>query len=351
MPKSLNDQRSPLTDLCDDDRTETSRSKDKASRSMAKTSGSTPEEGLRTLASTHILFPSAVFPDESESQRLRRPLLADEHRSLAQVREHYAVEVALAERLRRGGPAERPVLYRKVYNELFRRIPHHPQLTRKFTEDEERLDVERQLSFLRPHLKSQDVFLEIGAGDCAMSRQVASICERVYALDVSSEIANGQPLPSNCEFVLSSGCDIPLPALSVDVVYSNQLMEHLHPDDAEVQLRNIVCAIRPGGKYICVTPNRISGPWDVSMYFDDVARGFHLREYSLEELTDLLHRAGFSRVDVYAGGRGYFMRVPKHVVRLAESLLERLPYSVRSRLAHWMPVRGLIGLRVVAWKS
>ena len=336
MLKSLITQRSPLPDTGGGHQDETSRFPGKA--------------GIRTLAVVQNPLPTVVFPAEFAPQEFRRPRLADENRTPEQVREHYEIEVALADRLRRAGPAERPALYGKLYDELFRRVPHHPQVTRKFTADEERLDVERQLSFLRPHLESRDVFLEIGAGDCAVSRQVANICRQAYALDVSPEIAGGQPLPTNCEFVLSSGCDIPLPPLFVDVVYSNQLMEHLHPDDAQAQLHNIQRAIRPGGKYVCVTPNRVSGPWDVSMYFDEVARGFHLREYSLEELTDLLHKAGFSRVDVYAGGRGYFMQVPKEVVRLAESVLKRLPYSIRSRLAHWMPVRGLLGLRMVAWK-
>lgn len=336
MLKSLIVQRSPLPEFGEEDRREGSRA--------------TAKQRLQVIANANDVFPAVVFPDETEPQEFKRPLLADEDRTPEQVREHYAIEVALADRLRRSGPAERSMLYRKVYDELFRRVPHHPQLTRKLAADEERVEVERQLSFLRPHLESRDVFLEVGAGDCAVARQVASVCKWVYALDVSPEIAGGQKLPTNCEFVLSSGCNIPLPPLSVDVVYSNQLMEHLHPDDAAVQLHNIQRAIRPGGKYVCVTPNRIAGPWDVSMYFDEVARGFHLREYSLEELTDLLHGAGFSRVDVYAGGRGYFMRVPQGVVRLAEACLEYLPYSVRSRLAHWMPMRGLLGLRVVAWK-
>lgn len=301
----------------------------------------------------HYAWPAGYDPFlwAGDSHRVRRPLLADETRSVMQVREHYEVEIELAERLRRARREERPLLYGRLYDELFERVTDHPQLTRKNTAEGQRLDVERQLSFLRPHVKAQDVFMEVGAGDCALSRQVANLCWSVYSVDVSPVIAGGQALPVNCEFVLSGGCDVPVPPQSVDVAYSNQLMEHLHPEDAQAQLQSIQQAIRPGGKYVCVTPNRISGPWDVSMYFDEVARGFHLREYSVDELTNLLVRSGFSRVDIYAGGRGVFMRVPKIVVRVAEALLEKLPYSLRSRLAHWMPVRGLLGLRVVAWKA
>jgi predicted SAM-dependent methyltransferase len=36
-------------------------------------------------------------------------------------------------------------------------------------------------------------------------------------------------------------------AESVDLAYSNQLMEHLHPDDASEQLANVYRALKPGG--------------------------------------------------------------------------------------------------------
>jgi hypothetical protein len=54
-------------------------------------------------------------------------------RTRAQLREHYEVERELADALRRAGPHERRSLYATLYDELFRRVPHHPQLTRKVT--------------------------------------------------------------------------------------------------------------------------------------------------------------------------------------------------------------------------
>ena len=136
----------------------------------------------------------------------------------------------------------------------------------------------------------------------------------------------------------------------MDVAYSNQLMEHLHPDDAVEQLQSIFRVLKKGGRYVCVTPNRVSGPWDISMYFDETATGFHLKEYSAAELRDTFRRAGFGRIDFYAGGRGFFLRVPFALVRLTESILSWLPYGLRSRIALTLPVRGLLGLRVVARK-
>ena len=78
-------------------------------------------------------------------------------------------------------------------------------------------------------------------------------------------------------------------------------MEHLHPDDAFEQLENIYRALTPGGVYICVTPNRLSGPHDISSLYDEVATGFHLKEYSISELHSLFRRVGFSRIRVHFG--------------------------------------------------
>ena len=62
---------------------------------------------------------------------------------------------------------------------------------------------------------------------------------------------------TNFELIISDGISIPVPAGSIDFAYSNQLMEHLHPDDAESQLENVFTALRPGGAYLCITPNRL----------------------------------------------------------------------------------------------
>ena len=44
------------------------------------------------------------------------------------------------------------------------------------------------------------------------------------------------------------------------------------------------------GVYICITPNRVSGPHDVSRGFDEVATGFHMHEYTGREIRPLVAR-------------------------------------------------------------
>jgi SAM-dependent methyltransferase len=71
----------------------------------------------------------------------------------------------------------------------------------------------------------------LGAGDCALSLEIAKRVKHVFAVDVSEQITAGVQTPDNLTVVICDGCTIPLPANTVDVVYSNQLIEHVHPDD------------------------------------------------------------------------------------------------------------------------
>jgi SAM-dependent methyltransferase len=194
------------------------------------------------------------------------------------------------------------------------------------------------------------VFIEVGAGDCALSFAVAPHVSKVYAIDVSSEVTDGVSFPPNFRLVLSDGCEIPVAPNSADLVYSNQLMEHLHPDDALEQLVNILGVLRSGGSYICVTPNRLDGPHDVSRGFDSVATGFHLREYTNRELARLLRRVGFRRVRKYLRFRGSFVAIPLPMVAFVEAVLELLPRRLRSTITQVTPLPQLLNVRLVATK-
>ncbi len=81
---------------------------------------------------------------------------------------------------------------------------------------------------------------------------------------------------------------------SYDVVISDQVLEHLHPDDVEAHLRGVHQILKPGGRYIFRTPHRFSGPHDVSRVFKcDKPLGMHLKEYTYREFTTVLRQAGF----------------------------------------------------------
>lgn len=269
-------------------------------------------------------------------------------RSLTDIEQHYRVEIELADKLRAAPRAQRLGLYGAVYDELFRRVPNHPQLTRKVSADERRRAIANRMALLRRFVDANTVFLEIGAGDCSLTLEVARLARKCYALDVSREILSGVNDPK-VETVLSDGCSVPVPPASVTLAYSFQVMEHIHPDDAIEQLRNLFDGIATGGSYVCVTPSRLNGPHDVSKFFDPVARGFHLKEYTVTELEKLFHDVGFRRVEAYAGFRDHYVRLPVSLVKGFEALFEKLPLSWRRKLGR-KPIIGNVlsaGLRAI----
>ncbi len=273
-----------------------------------------------------------------------------EARSPDQIRQHYLIEKELAVRLRTAPTAERRYLYTEVYDELFRRVPDHPQLALKLDEGLRRRTTAERLELLKSYIKPKSTYLELGPGDCSLAIEMAKQVRRVYAVDVSREITRDVALPDNFELIISDGSSIPVPDDSIDLAYSDQLMEHLHPDDAVEQLKNIYRALKPGGVYVCITPNRFSGPHDVSRYFDDVATGFHLKEYSAAELSSMFTAVGFSKLQVLVGARGFHIRTPTAVIKLVESILARAPRRLGRIIARGLPLRLILGVKLMAIK-
>jgi len=131
-------------------------------------------------------------------------------------------------------------------------------------------DAERELKGLRPALDLTSVFLEIGAGDCALSRRVAGYVDRVYALDVSDDLMGRLGGPPNLVRMMHDGVRIPLPEAELDVAFSRSLTIS--------QLPGICHALKDGGVYFTAS----KGP--------------------ASELREVFLDAGFSRVRFYVGG-------------------------------------------------
>lgn len=271
-------------------------------------------------------------------------------RTSEEIRNHYEIEKKLAKILSEAPKTDRRTLYTALYDELYRRVPDHPQLLQKASTQATQAAVARQLLYLTPWLTPETTFLEVGPGDCTLSFAVSQRVKQVYGVDVSNEITRAQQTPANFQLIVSDGCTIPLPPGCVNLAYSNQLMEHLHPDDAFTQLRDIYKALAPGGVYICVTPNRLTGPHDVSREFDEYATGFHLKEYTINELSRLFKEAGFSRVKLYIpnGSRPICLSTPPFSV--GEQILASIPFLIRKRVARNRVVTKFLNIRLLAQK-
>jgi hypothetical protein len=107
-----------------------------------------------------------------------------------------------------------------------------------------------------------------------------------------------------------------VPSASITLAYSNQLMEHLHADDARAQLTEIATALAPDGRYVVVTPIGLTGPWDISRLFSTTPRGFHLYEYTNGELARVLKPSGFKRVRAFVAVHGRLIVFPVGMLTL-----------------------------------
>jgi hypothetical protein len=100
-----------------------------------------------------------------------------------------------------------------------------------------------------------------------------------------------------------------------------------------------------------LTPNRLTGPADISRHFDDVPTGFHLREYTVGEVASLMRAAGFERVRAWTTRKGHSLPLPWLLVNAVEHALDRLPRTWARRLGEALPVRVIVGAYVVATKA
>jgi cyclopropane fatty-acyl-phospholipid synthase-like methyltransferase len=279
---------------------------------------------------------------------VRKP--KSENRSIYQLKEHYDIEKELALRLLKATKEERQKLYTSLYDELFERVKHHPMLTGKADPASQAKRNARQLKLLKKFINKDSRFLEIGPGDGSFSLEVAKHVKTVAAIDVSNKITSKITPPENLELLISDGSSIPLPDNSINVAFSNNLFEHLHPDDAMDHLLHINRVLVKGGTYICMTLNRLNGPHDISKYFDKVAKGFHLKEYTNFELEKMFKTAGFSKTTILVGARGIAFSMPVFPVKMVEKMLISLPSALCCKISSFLPIKILLGIKFVAVK-
>jgi SAM-dependent methyltransferase len=273
-----------------------------------------------------------------------------EDRTIEQLERHYVIEKALADKLKKASLEERRYLYSVLYSELFNKVPDHPQLTRKVNESMRSKHVSSQIKKLIPLLSEKMTFLELGAGDCSLSYEVSKYVKKVIAVDVSADIAKSDLLPSNFELIISDGSSVNVQPNTVDIAYSNQLMEHLHPDDALMQLKNIYKTLVSGGIYICITPHRFLGPHDISEHFDKVATGFHLKEYTYSELYKMFKSAGFYRIYPVFSFKGRHFKLPLWPHVILEKMLYVLLMFVSRNMKRSLSQMRLFGIEIIAIK-
>lgn len=143
--------------------------------------------------------------------------------------------------------------------------------------------------------------LEAGSGEGYGAAMLATVAAAVTCVDYDqSAVEHTRRRYPGITVTQGNLIDLPLADASVDVVVNFQVIEHLW--DQPAFITECLRVLRPGGRLLISTPNRIT----FSPGRDTPLNPFHTRELSGAELTDLLVAGGFSvssMLGVYHGAR------------------------------------------------
>ncbi len=259
--------------------------------------------------------------------KLKRRLPKD--RIFEQIKNHYEVEKSIAERLKNSSREERKAIYAGMYDELFAKVTDHPRLKERANNERIQASNIQRLELVKKFLNDLTVFVEFGPGDCNFSFEVSKYVKKVYAVDISDQSGRNNNIPTNFKLIVYDGYNLNMESNSVDVAFSDQFIEHLHPDDAEYHFELVKRILRDNGVYVFRSPHAFFGPHDISKYFSDEPQGFHLKEWTYSEIEKILKKVNFTswggywRVNKKISKE--YVKIPFCYFKAAEVMLKNLP--------------------------
>ena len=262
--------------------------------------------------------------------------------------DHFLLERDLANELRNSSAIDRKILYQKLYNKLFSTFPEIA--TNLDSSEDDR--IAWQMKLISHLYDKEKVFLEIGAGDCLLSKQLAKHFKKIVAYEVASSIPFIEDKPDNLEIKIFNGVDMSMEKNSVDIIYSNQVFEHLHTDDVAPILSAYHTFLKEQGKLVVITPHKLTGPHDISRYFTDDAQGFHMKEYTYKDMKSVLKAGGFNKIKGYVGySKWGYMGININLLILVEKIYRVFPRSLRKKIRGSSVIFNFFGIKIIADKA
>ena len=264
----------------------------------------------------------------------------------------YKLEIKYATKLKNTPNPERASLYKILYDDFYKKLPDNPIKLKTRNKNYVNERTQRQIKFLSPFLKQYTNFIEIGSGDFSLTISLSPYVNYIMGIDVSDEnISDEWIIPKNVEiYIASDSTSMPNKNHFFHIAYSNQLLEHFHPEDLDIHLSNVYNLLKNKGIYVFQTPHKFFGPHDVSKFFHNEAVGFHLKEYSNLELYLVLNKAGFRRIKLLTGIKGHRIYLPIQLSIIVELFLSIFPYSLKKYLSLLTIFRKFINGHVIATK-
>lgn len=254
-----------------------------------------------------------------ERYRANYGLRADGSVTVEKVSRHWDLERWLRTELLESTPDTRWTVFERCYSQLYAELHWLNSEEAEPTPSELANRYAKWTEIIGPRpLK----VLEIGSGKGRLIHHLATRGHECKGTEVTRERGGAlAPHHPNLQWGTTDGVHLDRfePRGSYDVVISDQVVEHLHPDDLVEHLTGAYSVLVNDGRYILSTPNRLAGPFDVSRVFGcNAPLGMHLKEYSHGELRRAFRAAGFGRVQVV-------LRAPASYRRLTRGLLHPKP--------------------------
>ncbi len=182
-------------------------------------------------------------------------------------------------------------MYRELYQTVY-------SIYRKAKIDKNRNSKGKTVRLFRRELEHKSI-LDIGCGEghflSALDARIKH--KRLTGIDVA--IPPPEKQPPGIEFISSNVIQFKLNH-SYDVVFSDQVLEHIAPADLGLLLNSVRSVLAPDGIFIINMPHKFFGPNDVTQIVDYSrtgrvpAQGAHLNESSYTEMIPLLRQHGFA---------------------------------------------------------
>jgi ubiquinone/menaquinone biosynthesis C-methylase UbiE len=264
-------------------------------------------------------------------------------RGVASLRAQFELERQLRKRILESRKEERLSVTVAAYAELFDRFPEHGALDADQAERSHRGQL--GAGMVLPLTRPGDCVLEVGCGAGDVLSELAKQGRRCIGIEASEHMVGRCNEKPGVHIVLGSADRLDFPDSSFDLVFSQQVIEHLHPEDLPGHFFECYRVLRLGGTLSVETPNCHTGPQDVSRGFVRVAEGLHLRKWSVPELIQPFRQAGFVRI------RG--LLAPQFLARRSRLVhrLTRVPALVKSAEDAVLSIIPTLGLRTLLGKA
>ena len=267
-------------------------------------------------------------------------------RSYEQIMNHYMVEKSIAERLKKSSREERSLILATMYDELFSKVPDHPRLTRRESEKLTSFSNKSKIAVLSKLISKSASFVEFAPGDCRFAYEVAKKVKYSYGIDISDQRNPTDKIPDNFKLIVYDGYSIDqLDNNSIDVVFSDQLIEHLHEEDTRLHFELVRRILKKGGKYVFRTPHLMTGPHDISQYFSYKPECFHFKEWTYIEMKRMLSNLEYTGFHTYWNARGISLRMPNSYFAICELVLGQIPKRYMRSVAKYL-IPSLCGVAI-----